>query len=423
MPQVSVTSEIGRLRRVLVHEPGLEVDHMLPIMMEELLFDDILFGDAARKEHRRFQRVLEALGVEVVQFRTLLVEALQRQEARSWLLDPFEDVLAPDVLERLRATTPAELARLMTGGLRREPPYTAHDAHEIFEIPPVPNLCFQRDPQIVLGERVVIASMATPARWRESLLASAVFRFHPDLSSVPRLLDPSASRDASIHLGPHRPHIEGGDVLVLSPNVVAVGASQRTNRTGVQRLARALARLDTGPRWLVIVSLPQHRAYMHLDTVMTPIDRDACLVYPGLVEPGNPGEGRIFEIDLHARELLPVGRADLFSALRRRGVDLKPISCGGSDPMLQQREQWTDGANALAVAPGVVLLYDRNIATAAELARAGYTIVSAKELLYGQKSVDIDGGEHACVLLGSNEISRARGGPHCLSQPLLRDVV
>src|SRR5262245_3120543 len=397
---------------------------MLPSMMEELLFDDILFGEAARKEHRRFRRVLEALGVEVLDAHVLLAHALRREEARHWVLDPLQEALPPALLERLRAASPAELARALTSGVRRELASTGNDADELFEIPPVPNVCFQRDPQVVIGHEVLIAAMATPARRREALLADVVFRFHPDLATVPRLYEPTTSSyDQSLSLGPQRPRFEGGDVLVLSPEVVAVGVSQRTNRTGVQLLVRALARREQGPRWLILVALPALRAYMHLDTVMTPIDRDACLVYPPLVESGGPGAARVFEIDLHAKESQPVAQPDLLAALRRRQLHLEPIPCGGRDPVLQQREQWTDGANALAVAPGVVVLYDRNVATAEELGRHGFAIVGAKELLQGRSPLDVDGGKRACVLVGSNEICRARGGPHCLTHPLLRDPV
>ena len=424
MSSVQVTSEIGRLRRVLVHEPGPEVDHMLPSMMEELLFDDILFGEAARKEHRRFRRVLEALGVEVLDAHVLLAAAFRREEARHWVLDPLQEALAPALLERLRAASPAELARALTSGVRRELAGSGNDADDLFEIPPVPNVCFQRDPQVVIGHEVLIAAMATPARQREALLADVVFRFHPDLAAVPRLYEPTTSSyDQSLSLGPQRPRFEGGDVLVLSPEVVAVGVSQRTNRTGVQLLVRALARREQGPRWLILVALPALRAYMHLDTVITPIDRDACLVYPPLVESGGPGAARVFEIDLHAKDSQPAAQPDLLAALRRRQLDFAPIPCGGSDPVLQQREQWTDGANALAVAPGVVVLYDRNVATAEELGRHGFAIVGAKELLQGRSPLDVESGKRACVLVGSNEICRARGGPHCLTHPLFRDPV
>jgi len=423
MSAVQVTSEIGRLRRALLHEPGPEVDHMVPSMMEELLFDDILFGEAARAEHRRFRRVLELLGVELLDVQELLADALGADACRSWILDPFRDVLSLPLVDRLLAAAPHELAAAFVGGVRREPAPAGTGVEDLFEIPPLPNLCFQRDPQIVLGRRMIVASMAAPARWREALLAAAVFRFHPKLSDVELLLDPIRPNGMQpLELGPTRPHFEGGDVLVLSPQVLAVGYSERTNRAGIRHLARALARLEDGPRWLLLLELPHQRAFMHLDTVLTPIDRDACLVYAPLVAPDGPGRGRAFAIDLGSREQTPVACSDFIAAIRSHGLDLEPIPCGGTDPMQQQREQWTDGANALAVAPGVILLYDRNVATAEALSGAGFRVVGAEELLQGRLRVDLERHERTCILLPSHEMSRARGGPHCLLHPLARDA-
>ncbi len=421
MRSVCVTSEVGRLRRVLVHEPGPEVDHMIPSMMEELLFDDIVFGDAAREEHQRFRRVLELLGVEVLELQTLLAQALGREDARSWVLDPFGDALSRRLLARLREADPAALAAMLVHGVRHEV-HSGTEVDELFEIPPIPNLCFQRDPQVVIGENIAIASMATPARWRESLLAAAVFRFHPDFESVHVVVDPLTHGGTQpVLLGPRRPTFEGGDVLVLSRDVIAVGMSERTNRTGIRHLARALARAENGPRWMVLFNLPTQRAFMHLDTVLTPIDRNVCLAYAPLVAPESPMVARAAEIDLRANDFTPKRRNDFLETLREHGVDLEVIPCGGDDPVRQHREQWTDGANVLAIAPGVVVIYDRNSGTAGALRDAGYRIVDSEDLLLGRASVDIDSGERTCILLPSHEISRARGGPHCLSHPLLRD--
>jgi len=403
---LKVESEIGRLRKVLLHEPGPEIDRMPPAMMEQLLFDDILYGERARDEHARFRRVLQLLGIEVVEANDLLLRDL------------------PIDAERARALGPAELTEFLVAG---SPPRSDPDGVEVedlYDVPPLPNWCFQRDPQIVLGDGVIFSSMAAPARHRESLLARFNFRYHTALSGTPVWFDPLvAERDHPGLVDQQRPHLEGGDVLVLSSELLVVGESERTNRAGIRQLARALSRREGAPRWMIVVSIPRRRAYMHLDTLITPIDGDACLLYgPVLVEDG-PETARVGEIDLHSDDLRRKGCGPLLHALSRHKIELQPIRCGGDDPVSQQREQWTDGANALALAPGVITLYDRNARTAEELDRRGFAVVEAEDLLLGRAEVDLDAGRRVCILLSSNEMSRARGGPHCLSHPLVRDTL
>ena len=422
--ELCIHSEIGRLRSVLLHEPGREVDLMVPVMMEELLFDDILFGDTAREEHRRLRRVLQLLGVETVESRELLEQTLEAPVACEHLLASLLEVVGRAARTELEAADPATLARMLVEGIRLDPRQPGVEADDLFEVTPVPNWCFQRDPQVVVGNEVLISSMAAPARWREALLSSAIFQHHPrfaDHRVAIDLLAPGAGE--RIPLGPTRPSFEGGDLLVLSHDVIAMGHSERTNRTGVRRVAEALAAMTDGPRWLIIVKLPLRRAYMHLDTVLTPIDRDACLVYPPIAKNGGSDSAHVYEIDLASEDRVAVRCADLFGALQKRGIDWKPIACGGDDPLTQQREQWTDGANAFAVAPGCILLYDRNLATADALDREGFTIVTAEDVLLGRTEVDIDSGQRTCILVASHEMSRARGGPHCLTHPLARDAV
>ena len=424
MSSVHVSSEIGRLRQVLVHEPGLEVDRMAPEVMEELLFDDILHGDSARAEHQVFRQVLRRMGVEVLEAADLLRESFGNEEACEWIFRGLAPHVSPGTEEELRAAPTDELAAMMVEGVRYRGTAQSLADDPLFEIPPLPNWCFQRDPQIVLGRGVVISSMATPARWREEYLAATIFRYHPRFSMVPRILDPLMPQAIRpIHLGLARPHLEGGDILVLSEDVVAVGYSERTNRTGVRQLARALSEFEGGPRWLVVVRLPQRRAYMHLDTLMTLVDRDAALVFPPVIEAHGSQAAVTFEIDLRSEDLTPRRIGSVLDALRLRRLDLEAIPCGGSDPLYQQREQWTDGANAFAVAPGVITLYERNHRTAEELARHGFEIVDAADLLSGISSVDPEAGKRTCILLPSHELSRARGGPHCLTQPLRRDAL
>jgi len=421
---VHVTSEIGRLRKVLVHEPGPEVDRMVPPMMEELLFDDILFGDRARDEHRRFRRLLQVLGIEVVEANTLLNEALAGEEARSWLWAR----LRPEAPQVLRANKPPasaeEAVEIAVTGLRAGDDCRGIEVEDLFRLPPLPNWCFQRDPQVILGEGIIFSAMATAARWREGLLTRCIFRFHPELAGTPAIVDPlREARESGQFFGPHRPCLEGGDVLVLSQEVVAIGVSERTNMVAVELLAEALSKRDGGPRWLEIVHVPARRAYMHLDTVFTPVDRDAALVFQPVICGDGPQLAVTYEIDLRSSDLAPRHKGCLLEALSDRGLDLQPIACGGGDPVAQQREQWTDGANAFALAPGVIVLYDRNVATADTLARSGFRVLPAEDVLLGREEVTLEGNKRVCLLIDSHEMSRARGGPHCLTHPLVRDDI
>lgn len=413
-----VTSEVGRLRRALVHEPGVEVDHMVPGMLDELLFDDIIYGDRARDEHARFRRVMQLLGIEVVDAQDLLAEALESDAARDWIVRVVLGALPRERREELREWPALELAATVVGGLRRADGH----GHRLFEVPPLPNWCFQRDPQVVLHATVLVGAMATPGRHPEALLSRTLFRHHPWFSDTPILMDPAVAGGIfDDPADPTRPTLEGGDVLVLSKDVVAVGLSERTNKAGVKHLARNLAQMDDGPRRLVVVDLPHRRAYMHLDTLITIADRDLCLVHAPVILPGGAEQAQVYEIDLADDDLAERAGDDLLSTLKRRGLDFEPIICGGADPLAQQREQWTDGANTLALAPGLITLFDRNRATAEELSRRGFRIVEAEDLLLGKREIDIEAHPRTCILLRSYEISRARGGPHCLVHPLVRD--
>jgi arginine deiminase len=419
---IQVQSEIGRLRRVLVHRPGREIDRMVPSMMERLLFDDILDGDEARQEHELFCQVLERAGVEVLDAGRLLAEVMAQEAARTKILRALEHEYGTpaSALARLRELAPSELAKALIEGLPA--PRSGGAGRGFFDLDPVPNYFFQRDPQVVVGNRVVVSSMATSAREREPLLAAALFEAHPALAGFAACFEIEVLPSGAPQHDPSFPYptFEGGDVVVVSPEIVLVGISERTNRRGVEVLAEYLRLEETSFRHLIAVEMPSKRSYMHLDTVFTLIDRNLCLVYLPVVEAGGPEAAHVYSVDLYARELTFTVRPALLRTLHELGVELEVVPCGGDDAIDQQREQWTDGANAFAVAPGVVLLYERNRKTIEELGRRGFRVLDQDQVVAGRH--DLVGGGRAVVTLLSNELSRARGGPRCMTMPLEREA-
>lgn len=419
---LSVHSETGRLRVVMVHRPGPELDRMVPAMREEFLFDDILHGDRAREEHDIFRRVLEKVADEVLEVQTLLAESLTSPACRDDFLGRLAllERLPPATLEALSAMDGPELAGAVIGGLERAPRSLARDISPGVDylLHPLPNMLFMRDPLVVVGEGAVLGSMARGARRREPFLMKFTYTRHPRLQ-----LERQGGFyfDESPLLGLRRkirvPGLEGGDILVLSDRVLAIGASERTSELAVDLLAQEL-REKTQVEVILMVLLPKKRATMHLDTVFTVLSPGQCLVYPPMFLPGGSELAPVIKKDLRGRKLGVEVRDSLLEALREEGIDLEPICCGGpGDRINQQREQWSDGANALALAPGIITLYERNVHTAEELSRHGFEVVRAEEVLARDMALD----RPTAILLPGTELSRARGGPRCMAMPLVRD--
>lgn len=416
---IEVRSEIGRLRRVLVHRPGREIDWMVPTLMDKLLFDDILYGEDARWEHGVFCGVLEAAGVETLDPEDLLGDVLEDEGLRERVFARMERLeVDADVIAKLTELDAVGLATALITGVRTASVRPGERLRHFYSLPPVPNYFFQRDPQVVIGDRVLVSSMATKARRREPYLSSLVFEHHPALSGWNEMIRLGSHMDEDDFV--RRPWIEGGDVLVPAHDVLMVGVSERTNRYGIDSLAKHLLRGDSGFRHLVVVEIPSRRSYMHLDTVFTFIDHGLCLGFPPVVEPGGFEAGDVYRVDLRAREVSYTLCDDLHDALHRVGMEMEVVPCGGAESLIdQQREQWTDGANAFAVAPGVILLYRRNRRTCEELDRHGFRVVDGEDVMDGKEEI-LDRGPTA-VVLPDNEMSRARGGPRCMTMPLERE--
>ncbi len=403
---VSVTSEIGLLEAVVVHRPGREIDNLTPDYMTSLLFDDIPYLPAMQREHDSFVEVLKQRGVDVFYLQDLVKASLQDEAVRERFFGQFlveSGVQETRAFSRLKAHLlglPAEelVETLMAGVAKRDvvDDSRGHLSDLVadqspFYLEPMPNLYFTRDPAAVIGAGLSLSSMRWPARRRETLLMQYVAHHHPIFQGVPIWFDRE-------HISP----MEGGDQLVLSPDVLFVGISERTSADAVEMLARRLLGRPQGIRALVAVELPKLRSCMHLDTVFTQVDVDKFTVHPDVLEGArhlnlfvlDQGPGGDLRIWPHA----DLGGL-LKSLLHLSEVDLIP--CGGGDRVAASREQWNDASNTFAVAPGTVLAYDRNSVSNAVLRRHGVTVIE----------------------IPSSELSRGRGGPRCMSMPLRRRPV
>ncbi len=423
--QLSVFSEIGRLQAVMTHRPGAEIDHMPPALMEDLLFDDILHGASAREEHDAFTAVIEAFGVRSFDFQTLLCEAAAVSvERTSRLISQVVrfDQLPPSLGERLHAMPPDELGRTLITGIPA--PADAMHAGHFFDLAPLPNALMARDPAVVVGNGVIIGSMKRRARARESLLSRFVHDVHPMLAGNARYMDFQSDPKAAKALRFGSLSLEGGDVLLLKEGVIAVGVSERTMEASIDLLAESLRELGAF-RTLIMVRMPGSRSQMHLDTVFTRISEGECLVYPPMLNEGYAETLSTVSINLGKRSHDHGKRhVSFFSACRAAGLDLEPIPCGGNDDYIYQtREQWTDGANSFCLAPGFIIMYRRNERTLESLAQRGYEIVRDRDFVADpetHRATHAAGGK-IVVAISSSELSRARGGPRCMTMPLVRE--
>lgn len=402
---IFVSSEIGPLTKVLLQRPGRELEHLSPETMEQLLFDDIPFLHRAQEEHDRFAEILRENGAQVVYLDDLTAEVLSREPS---LREPF----IQDVIERAGASARGyrealteylgtiadakKLVRKTMAGVTYGEVFEDHAAglaglvqeKTRFLMPPIPNLYFTRDPFACIGRGVSLNHMYSATRNRETIYGSYILRYHPDFAGkVPLYYTPQEYFS-----------IEGGDILNLSEHVLAVGMSQRTQPEAIERLAQHIfGDEECGITTILAFEIPRTRAFMHLDTVFTQVDRGTFTVHPGIL-----GTLSVYELTgkgektCKTRKLEAALEDILKHYLHLDRVRL--IRCGGGSPIAAEREQWSDGSNTLCIRPGVVLVYDRNYMTNRILNDSGVKTLE----------------------MPSSELSRGRGGPRCMSMPLVR---
>ena len=398
------TSEIGKLRQVMLHRPGRELENLMPEYLESLLFDDIPYLKAAQEEHDAFADCLRQNGAEVVYLRDLVAETLDRTDVRQEFTEEFLDEagiqghrLRDIVKEYLAPMDALTLVDTMMAGIRKSDirgfetgklsDYLSFKSDDYpFLVDPMPNLYFTRDPFATIGTGVSLHRMHTETRNRETIFGKVIFEHHPFYRNAPKWYDRGETTS-----------IEGGDILVLSPQVLAVGISQRTREDSIDKFARTVLSISKTFRKVLAFDIPKTRSFMHLDTVFTMVDRDKFTVHPNILSAIT-----VFVLELEEGKVRIREEQGRLEDILKEHLELDQVTliqCGSGSVVDAAREQWSDGSNTLAIAPGEVVVYERNHVTNRILEEHGIKT----------------------HVIGCSELSRGRGGPRCMSMPLIRE--
>ena len=406
-----ITSEIGKLKTVLLHRPGKELENLTPQYLKDLLFDDIPYLKQAQIEHDAFAEVLRSRGVEVLYLDTLTEEALETPEVKSKFISDMIEASKQDnqriteaLVSYLSAMPTLTMIHTVMAGVRKnEVPVPEEHQQQLhamveknsypFYLDPMPNLYFTRDPAATIGGGLTINRMHWPARRRESLFMQYIIAHHPRF------------KDANIPVWYNRDNhfsIEGGDELVLSKETMAIGISERTTPEAIEKMATELFK-KSDFKTIIAIEIPKSHAFMHLDTVLTMIDYDTFTIHPEIRDAGGKLNMFILERDDTSQYPLIHKETDLEHVLRTAlsKDHIQLIECGGGDDIAAAREQWNDGSNTLAIAPGVVITYDRNYVTNQKLRDCGIEVIE----------------------VSGSELGRGRGGPRCMSMPMVREDI
>jgi arginine deiminase len=414
MGNLAIDSEIGTLRRVVLHTPGDEIEAMTPEEAEKDLYNDIIPLESVLNEYVHLKKFLSTVA-EVFELTDILAACLVDIGNKfEFLSDLLKCLPIRSSMEWLMALSSQELATRIVRGIAAPENSLAYrlDSHA-FISRPLPNMYFMRDSAAVLGDSVISAATAYDVRMVEAFITRFIFTHHPDFSTKKILFDGASERNRYLTL-------EGGDILVLSPNLLAIGISERTTPHAIERIARNLSKLSDTNIKIFAVDLPKTRATIHLDMVFTMIDRDAALLYEPVIL--GPKRSSVFRIESGKNGKLHYSEVEsLLSGLASEGLELDPILCGDGHRIRQQREQWLSGANSFAFAPGKILMYSCNTYTAQALSRKGYSIIPSDRFINGKESV----GSYSklAVTFDGIELARGGGGARCMTLPVERDPV
>lgn len=405
IPAIHVNSEIGRLKKVMLHRPGQELENLMPEYLDRLLFDDIPYLRIAQEEHDSFADILRQNGVEVVYLRDLVAESIVNQDVKEQLIKELIDDASittsreRDILtDYFRSLDNKTMIAKMMAGIRKSElqqvegkslgDFLRNLNNEYpFVLDPMPNLYFTRDPFASIGNGVSIHRMFTETRHRETLFAKFIFTYHPLYKNTQIWYD----RDENFSL-------EGGDILILNKETIAVGISQRTHENAIEKFAQKVLTEESHFKKILAINIPKQRTFMHLDTVFTMVDYDKFTIHPNIIR-----DMDVFVIERENDQRIRITQeTSTLEDILKRHLDLDKVTlikCGSNSVIDSAREQWNDGSNTLAIAPGEVIVYSRNYVTNEILQENGVKT----------------------YVMPSSELSRGRGGPRCMSMPLIRE--
>lgn len=411
---LQVQSEIGQLEAVLIHYPGAEVENMTPRNAQRALYSDILNLSIARKEYDQLIGVLKKT-TRVYEVADLLTQVLEKEELKNQLIHKIGDSEQVSGYGEYLADLPAiTLAKILIEGLPIQiNTLTDFLRDEYYALMPLYNFYFTRDASAIIGNNALICKMANTVRMRESLIMDAIFQ--SGLFFECNVLN-------TCDLSQNNPlvKVEGGDVLVVREDILLIGNGTRTSTQGIDLLVQEFCKSGSGRKHVIVQQLPESpESFIHLDMVFTLLDTDKAMVYKPLIMDNSPYQTVHMQID-NGKVTRISAASGILNLLRKLGIDLDPVVCGGkADDWDQEREQWHSGANFLAVAPGKVLSYARNVHTLEELDKHGFEVVKASEVISNQ--FDITSAKRCVITLEGSELPRGGGGPRCMTMPLRRE--
>lgn len=412
---IQINSEIGELEYVITHTPGAEVENMTPENAARALYSDILNMSVALPEYNEFNGVLKKVA-HVFEINDLLSDVIADEQVKMNLIGRIcRSEAIDDVCKTLGVLDNKELARQLIEGVEmRKDTLTKFLDNERYSLHPLPNFFFTRDASISINEQVVISHMASKVRERESLIMETIFNHHPNFQA--NTINPVKLYDKS-----GKGSIEGGDVIIAREDIYLSGISARTSSQGIDALLEFL-KTKPGTKHLILQELPfQPESFIHLDMVFTFLDRNKCMIFEPLIM--RSSRHLTIHIIVEGDQVVQIKEEEnILSALRKLGMDLEPVYCGGNkDIYIMEREQWQSGANFFAVGPGKVIGYARNVHTIEALHKHGFEVIKARDII--KERVNLNDYQKYVITIGGNELSRGGGGARCMTMPLRRKAI